>query len=143
MRGHVATAETDVRATPSRVWKALTDPEEIERYMFGTHVVTDWRPGSSITWKCEYEGRAYEDTGEILEVEPERRLRMTHFSPVSGAEDVPENYHTLTVELDGGNGTTHVSLSQDNNSSAEAAEHSRENWERMLSGLKATVEASA
>ena len=134
MTGHIATAETDVQAPPSRVWKALTDPDEIEKYMFGSHVVTDWEPGGSIVWKGEYEGKAYEDKGEILEVVPERRL--------SGMDDVPENYHTLTYELEGQNGTTHVSLSQDNNSSPEAAEHSRANWEKMLSGLKATVEAS-
>ena len=142
MPGHIATAETDVQAPPSRVWKALTDPDEIEKYMFGSHVVTDWEPGGSIVWKGEYEGKAYEDKGEILEVVPERRLRMTHFSALSGMDDVPENYHTLTYELEGQNGATHVSLSQDNNSSPEAAEHSRANWEKMLSGLKATVEAS-
>ena len=132
-----------MQAPPDRVWAALTDPDLIEQYMFGARVVTDWVPGSSIAWKGEFEGKAYEDKGEVLEVVPERRLKMTHFSPLSGADDVPENYHTLTFELEGGNGTTHVSLSQDNNSSAEAAEHSRANWENMLSGLKATVEASS
>jgi uncharacterized protein YndB with AHSA1/START domain len=141
MAGHVATAETEVQAPPSRVWNALTDPAEIEKYMFGSHVVTDWEPGGSIVWKGEYEGKPYEDRGEILEVVPERRLRMTHFSPLSGADDVPENYHTLTYELEGRNGTTLVSLSQDNNSSPEAAEHSRANWEKMLSGLKSVVES--
>jgi uncharacterized protein YndB with AHSA1/START domain len=141
MTGHIATAETDVQAPPSRVWKALTDPDEIEKYMFGSHVVTDWKPGGSIVWKGEYEGKAYEDKGEILEVVPERRLKMTHFSSLSGMDDVPENYHTLTYELEGQNGTTHVSLSQDNNSSPEAAEHSRANWEKMLSGLKSVVES--
>ena len=143
MRGHVATAEIDVRASPSRVWSALTDPDLIEQYMFGARVVTDWAPGSPITWKGEFEGRPYEDKGEVLEVVPERRLELTHFSALGGAEDVPENYHTLTFELEGDDDTTHVSLSQDNNPSAEAAEHSRANWEHMLSGLKATVEASS
>jgi uncharacterized protein YndB with AHSA1/START domain len=141
MAGHVATAETEIEAPAERVWEALTDPDEIEKYMFGSRVVTDWHPGSSITWKGVYEGKAYEDKGEILEVVPKRRLRVTHFSPLSGADDVPENYHTLTYELEGDDGHTHVSLSQDNNPSPEAAEHSRENWERMLSGLKAVVEA--
>lgn len=141
MTGHIATAETEIDAPAERVWKALTDADEIEKYMFGSRVDTDWQPGSSITWKGEYEGKAYEDKGEILEVVPERRLRMTHFSPLSGADDVPENYHTLTYELEGRNGTTHVSLSQDNNSSPEAAEHSRANWEKMLSGLKSVVES--
>ena len=137
----VATAETEIDAPPSRVWRALTDPDLIEQYMFGARVVTDWQPGSSIVWKGEYEGKAYEDKGQVLEVVPERRLRMTHFSPLGGEDDVPENYHTLTYELEAENGTTHVSLSQDNNSSADAAEHSRANWEKMLAGLKATVEA--
>ena len=98
--------------------------------MFGARVITDWEPGSSIVWKGEYEGKAYEDKGEVLEVVPERRLKVTHFSPLGGKDDVPENYHTLTYELEGSNGTTHVSLSQDNNPTHEAAEHSRANWEK-------------
>ena len=141
MADHVATAQTEIDAPPSRVWAALTDPDEIEKYMFGARVVTDWQPGSSIVWKGEYDGRPFEDKGEILEVVPERRLRMTHFSPLSGRDDDPENYHTLTYELEADNGTTVVSLSQDNNPSRESAEHSQANWEKMLSGLKAAVEA--
>jgi uncharacterized protein YndB with AHSA1/START domain len=140
MAGHVATAKTEIDASPSRVWRALTDPDQIQKYMFGSRVVTDWRPGSRIVWKGEYEGKKYEDRGEILEVEPERRLRMTHFSPLSGDEDAPENYHTLVYELDEHGGKTRVSLSQDNNSSEEAARHSQANWEKMLSGLKEVAE---
>jgi uncharacterized protein YndB with AHSA1/START domain len=141
MTGHVATAEAVIAAPAERVWKALTDPDEIEKYMFGSRVSTDWQPGSPITWKGEYEGKPYEDKGEVLEVVPGQRLQVTHFSPLSGADDAPENYHTLTYELEDHDGHTHVSLSQDNNSSAEAAEHSRANWEQMLSGLKTVVES--
>ena len=141
MTGYIATAETDIDAPANRVWEALTDPDEIAKYMFGSRVDTDWQPGSSITWKGEYEGKPFEDKGEILEVVPDQRLKMTHYSPLSGEEDVPESYHTLTYVLDGHDGHTHVSLSQDNNSSADAAEHSQANWEKMLAGLKATVEA--
>ena len=142
MADFVATAETDVNASPQRVWDALTDPEEIEKYMFGSHVVTDWKVGSPIVWKGEYEGKNYEDKGKILEFEPGRRLRVTHFSPLSGEEDVPANYHTVTYELEERGDKTHIALTQDNNSSPDAAEHSRANWERMLSGLKEVVERS-
>jgi uncharacterized protein YndB with AHSA1/START domain len=89
MADHVATAESEIDAPPSQVWAALTDPEQIKKYMFGSEVETDWRPGSPIVWKGEYEGKQYEDKGEILEFEPERRLKVTHFSPLSGQEDVP------------------------------------------------------
>jgi uncharacterized protein YndB with AHSA1/START domain len=140
MTGRVATAEAAIDAPRSKVWRALTDPDQIQKYMFGSRVETDWKPGSPITWTGEYEGKKYEDKGEILEVVEERRLKVTHFSPLSGEEDAPENYHTLLYELTENNGTTHVSLSQDNNSSEEAAEHSRENWEKMLAALKEVVE---
>jgi len=136
----VATAETDIAAPSSEVWAALTDPDQIEEYMFGAQVETDWSQGSPITWKGEYEGKSYEDKGEIIEIEPERRLKVTHFSPLSGQEDRPENYHIVLYELEERGSTTHVSLSQDNNPSEEAAEHSRANWEKMLSGLKQLVE---
>src|SRR5215510_8203014 len=141
MAGHVATAETEIDAPPSRVWEALTDPDQIEKYMFGSRVQTDWKPGSPITWTGEYEGKTYEDKGEIIEVETERRLKLTHFSPLSGEDDAPENYHTLVYELEDASGKTHLSLSHDNNASTDAAEHSRANWEKVLAGLKDVVEA--
>ena len=140
MTDHVASADVVVDASPDKVWAALTDPEEIKKYMFGSEVVTDWKQGSPIVWRGEYEGKQYEDKGEIVEIEPGRRLKVTHFSPLSGQEDRPENYHTVLYELEEREGRTHVSLSQDNNPSKEAAEHSRANWEKMLAGLKQAVE---
>jgi uncharacterized protein YndB with AHSA1/START domain len=140
MAGHVATAEIDINAPAARVWTALTDPELIEKYMFGSRVETDWREGSPIRWKGEYQGNAYEDKGEILEVQPDRRLKVTHFSPLSGKRDAPGNYHTLLYELEERQGKTHVSLSQDNNASEQEAEHSKGNWQTMLDGLKQVVE---
>lgn len=126
------------------------DRLEIERRLLctrdlvhvGSKVETDWTPGSPIVWRGEYEGKKYEDKGEILEVEPGRRLKMSHFSPLGGQDDVPENYHTLVYELESaGERRTPISLSQDNNPTEEAAEHSRANWETMLSGLKQVVES--
>src|SRR5689334_9363730 len=84
MTGKIATAAVDIAAAPQRVWKALTDPDEIETYMFGSRVETDWQPGSPIVWRGEYEGRRFEDKGKVLEVEPAQRLTVTHFSPLSG-----------------------------------------------------------
>jgi uncharacterized protein YndB with AHSA1/START domain len=141
MAGFVATAETEISAPPERVWLALTDPEQIKKYMFGSLVETDWEPGSAIVWKGEYGGQTYEDKGKIVDIEPNQRLVVTHFSPLSGQQDLPENYHTLTYEIEALAETTHISLSQDNNSSAEEAEHSRANWASVLAGLKNVAEA--
>ena len=140
MSGHVATAECKIDAQPEDVWEALTTPAKIRQYMFGSEVSTDWKPGSPITWRGEFEGKAFEDKGEIISFEPARRLEVTHFSPLTGQEDRPENYHRVRYELQPANGGTVVRLTQDNSSSAEEAEHSGATWQMMLDGLKKVVE---
>ncbi|MFE3546168.1 SRPBCC domain-containing protein [Nocardia sp. NPDC059177] len=140
MTGFVATAEVDIAASPQRVWAVLTDPAEVRRFMFGAEVRTDWRPGSSIVWQGEYQGRSYEDRGEVRAVEPGRLLELTHYSPLSGLPDVAENYHTLSYGLTGDGSSTHLALSQDNNATAADAEHSREMWTAHVAGIKAAAE---
>jgi uncharacterized protein YndB with AHSA1/START domain len=140
MANYVATAETEINASPAQVWAALTDPELIKQYMFGAQVETDWHPGSPIVWKGEYDGKAYQDKGEIIEIDPNLRLKVTHFSPLSGQQDVPGNYHTLLYELEGHGNRTRISLSQDNNPSEQEAEHAQANWKMMLDSMKTVIE---
>ncbi len=142
MNGIVATARIDIEAPASRVWTALTEPDQIAAYMFGSRVETDWEVGHPITWNGEWEGKAYQDKGQVLAYDEPGRLSVTHFSPLTGQDDVPENYHTLVYELGENDGVTTVSLSQDNNGSEEEAEHSRANWQMMLDGLKKQVEGN-
>ncbi len=141
MANIVATATTEITGSTGQVWAALTDPELIKKYMFGSQVFTDWHEGSSILWKGEYEGKAYEDKGNIVAVDTNKRLEVTHFSPLSQQEDVPENYHTLVYELEDHGDTTRVSLSQDNNASEEGAANAKGTWEMLLAGLKQVVES--
>src|SRR5512137_298336 len=92
---HIATATITVNAPTSRVWEALTKPDLIKQYLFGTEVTTDWRVGSPITYKGIWEGKAYEDKGKVLQVEPGKLLVSTFWSSLSGKPDIPENYQTV------------------------------------------------
>ena len=111
----IAKASIGINAPNEKVWNALVTPEAIKRYMFGTNVVSDWREGSAIAWKGEWEGKSYEDKGVILQLKPGRTLQYSHFSLLSGLPDEPENYHTVTIELSRGGNQTHVFLAQDKN----------------------------
>ena len=138
MTGYVAVAETDIDAPAARVWEVLTSPEKLKELWFGAEVESDWQVGSPITWTGEWEGKPYQDKGEILAIEPGRLLKLTHFSPLTGQPDVPENYHTLTYEL---TGDTHLKLSQDNNAGEEEAKHSQGMWEMLVAKVKEAAEA--
>lgn len=137
----IAYCSINVIAPVARVWDALITPAAIREYMFGATVATDWTEGSPILWRGEFNGRPYKDKGVLLQVKPETILQYTHFSPMSGLPDLPENYHTVTIELSAEGSRTGVTLSQDNCPTVEAREHAEKNWDVMLAGLKRYVES--
>jgi uncharacterized protein YndB with AHSA1/START domain len=136
----IAQASTVINRPATDVWRALVTPASVKEYMFGTNVQSEWKEGSPITWKGEWEGKAYEDKGVIKRIETNRTLAYTHFSPLAGLPDKPENYHNVTITLTPEGNGTRVSLSQDNNVNEKERDHSQKNWEMMLGGLKKFVE---
>jgi uncharacterized protein YndB with AHSA1/START domain len=136
----VAKISITITAPASKVWEALINPEVIKQYMFGTTVISDWKVGSSIVWKGIWQSKPYEDKGTILKFEPGKLISYSHFSPLAGKEDKPENYHTVTIELQAKGARTALSLSQDNNPTKEAKLHSEENWAIMLDMMKKYLE---
>lgn len=128
---YVAKATTTINAPRSKVWQALVNPEIIKKYLFNTEVISDWKAGSPILYKGEWEGKAFADKGKILEIEPEKILKSTHWSPLSGVPDSPENYHTVTYTLSDRGDKTEVTITQDNNASEE---------ETVLQGMKNLLE---
>ena len=132
----------NIKAPVSGVWDALTDPAKIKQYMFAADVVSDWKTGSSVSIRGIWKGRPYEDKGVVTAVNPGRMLQYTHFSPLSGLPDSPENYHTITIELASSGRETILTLSQDNNATEDERIHSEANWKLMLEGLKKTAETA-
>lgn len=134
-------ASITIEAPTSTVWEALTTEELIKRWFFGVDTDTDWAVGSPIVHRGEYQGKPYEDKGTILEIEPERRLVHTHWSPVSGLPDRPENYQRVTWTLEGRNGATELTVTEANLPSEEAKGVSEQGWRSALAGLRDLLEA--
>jgi len=129
-----------INAPASKVWDALTKPELIKQYLFGTEVTTDWQVGSPITYKGEWEGKTYEDKGKVLQIEKEKLLVSTFWSSLSALADIPENYKTVRYELSAENNGTRLTITQDNNNSQEEADHSGQNWKAVLAEMKKLIE---
>jgi len=136
----VAKAAITINAPASRVWDALTKPDLIKLYLFGTQVTTDWRVGSPITYQGMWEGKAYKDKGQVLQVEPGKLLVSTFWSSLSGLPDVPENYQTVRYELSAEGNGVRLTITQDNNHSQEEADHSAQNWKTVLDGIRKLLE---
>jgi uncharacterized protein YndB with AHSA1/START domain len=135
-----AEASVLVEAPRSRVWEALTDPGIVKQYFLGTNLTTTWREGDPVTFAGEWKGKSYEDKGIVLENRHEELLRITHYSPLTGLPDVPENYHTVEYRLVDRAGGTEVTITQGNNKSDSEAEESAKLWEMVLGNLKELLE---
>jgi uncharacterized protein YndB with AHSA1/START domain len=94
-----STSFTDIRASADRVWAAVTRPELVERWQYGSRLITDWSIGGPIRFVSEWEGRRFEQWGTVLEFEPLHGLKYTLFAPRPDLTDSPENYFTMTYTL--------------------------------------------
>jgi uncharacterized protein YndB with AHSA1/START domain len=140
-KGLIARASVVINAPASSVWDALTNPELIKQYLFGTQVSSDWKVGSSIIYKGTWEDKNFEDKGRILQIEPERLLESTFWSALSGLADVPENYSLIRYDLAPEGSATRVTLTQDNNATAEDAVRADQNWTLVLESMKKLLES--
>ena len=132
-----------IDAPVAKVWNALTKPEIIKQYFFGTEAKSDWKVGSPVTFRGEWEGKSYEDKGTITANEPNKLLSYSYWSSMSGKEDKPENYANVTYVLTQRNNATDLTVTQDNIADEKAKEHSEQNWRSVLSDLKKLLEKQA
>jgi uncharacterized protein YndB with AHSA1/START domain len=86
-----------IRTTAEKLWNALTDPEQTKQYWAGTWQESEWKKGAA--WRIMMPDGRVADTGEVLEIEPHKRLVVTwrnEFRPELRAE----GFSRLTYQLE-------------------------------------------
>lgn len=137
----VVSLSVTINANPSEVWNVLTNPELIKEYLYGTETLTDWKVGSEIVFKGEFEGNTYRDHGVILENTKEEKLSYSYFSAFSGLEDNPTNYSEITYDLELiDKGKTKVTWTQKGYASEVNQKHSQKAIEELLVKIKNIAE---
>ncbi len=138
-----------INAPASKVWDALVNPEQTQKYMFGCETVSDWKQGSSLLWKGIYEGKEMVFVkGSIITITPEKLLVYTVIDPNNPSiPDLPENYLTVTYELTNENEQTILTVTQgDYSKVAEGEKRYQESynngkgWNPILVQIKKLVE---
>jgi uncharacterized protein YndB with AHSA1/START domain len=130
---HTVTATTHIAEPPERVWAELMHPGA--QWMLGANIETDFRPGSPITFEGHFFGRVFADKGHVIAVERPRLLHFTHFAPLNGLEDVPENYDRIRITLEPDDDGTVVTVVQDNIDTERHAAAAERYWQDALATL--------
>lgn len=110
MRTSVSRVTID--ASLEAVWAALTRPRYVERWQYGSHLDTDWKVGRPLRFTTEWEGQVYEQWGTVISFDEPTTLRYSLFAPRPDVADVPENYFTMTYELQRDADMTTVTITQ-------------------------------
>lgn len=137
----VAKSTILINCPVEKVWAALTDKSMIKQYFFGTETITDWQQGSPILFRGTWDNVEYEDKGYILKIVPNKLIRYSYWSNLSGLEDSIENYQNITYEIYPKDSGTLVVVTQDNIDTEEKKVHYEMNiWKVVLKGLKELLE---
>jgi uncharacterized protein YndB with AHSA1/START domain len=137
-----SSASIVVQAPREKVWDAITKPEIVKAYFFGTNLVTDWKVGSPLFFRGEWEGRAYEDRGTVLSFQPKQSLSFDYWSSFSGLEDLPETRQIVRYDLEDTPEGVRLSIQQSNVDTQARADHSASTWQSVLTALKKLVETT-
>jgi uncharacterized protein YndB with AHSA1/START domain len=141
----VAQVSKTIDAPTQDVWRALTTPKTLKTYFMGSDVESDWKVGHPIRFRGKYQGKTYEDHGEIRSFDPGRRLAFSHFSSLAGEKDARENYNLITIDLEPAGSKTKVTLTQaklegePKPSDLQRKDEYAKNWSTVLDGLSKAV----
>ena len=86
-------------APAKKVWLALTVPDLVKQWQYGSDLLTTWEVGSPIIFRNEWNGQVFEQKGNVLEFLPESRVRYSLFVPRPDLQGIPEHYfHDIRVD---------------------------------------------
>jgi uncharacterized protein YndB with AHSA1/START domain len=130
---------TYIKTTADKLWNALTDPEVMKQWRFGTHAESDWGVGSS--WKMMTEAGQILDTGEIAESSPPTRLIIkwrNEWKPELKAEGY--SHCTFDIEPVSGNAPKLIVTHAIDKNPSPFIEAVSIGWPKTLSNLKTFLE---
>jgi uncharacterized protein YndB with AHSA1/START domain len=130
-----------LNAPVDKVWNALTQPEFVKQWQYGSDLITDWKVGNEIRFRNEWEGQVFEQWGSVLEVVPNQKIKYSLFFPRPGLEDKPENYFIMSYVLSADNQKTKLEIIQEDNRPGAVQEEPQGEENPILQGLKAIIES--
>jgi uncharacterized protein YndB with AHSA1/START domain len=131
-----AVFEIYIKATPERIWEAITDPAQRAKYSFGVETHSDWTTGSS--YRGGVPGVFEMVEGENLVVEPPRLL-VQSFNALWSDDVKAQGTTRVTWEIEPVGDSCRLTVVHDQLPDSANAELYG-GWPMILSGLKTLLE---
>ena len=129
---------TFIRTTQEKLWEALTDPRFIRQYWVGVTIECDWKKGAP--WRMVYPDGRVTDTGEILEIDPPRRM-VIRWQHELRPEIKAEGPGRCTIELEPVGGAVKLTVTHEiDRPESKLITAVSGGWPRILSNLKSLLE---
>ena len=133
-----------INIPPKDLWAVLTESKFTRVYMFNCSVNSDWKIGSPITWKGNYQGYDAYQKGEILDIKPFELLKYSTFDPNFGLADKAENYIHVSYLLNESNGKTELTIINETfDGDEQRMEHIMQGWNMVIGKIKEVAESSS
>jgi uncharacterized protein YndB with AHSA1/START domain len=131
----------NIKAPIKNVWDAITKPELVKQWQYGSDLITDWKVGSNIRFSTEWQGKIFEQWGKILDVQPNSIIKYSLFAPRPGLADKPENYFVMSYVLTDENKHIKLEIMQEDNRPGAVQEDPQGEENPLLAALKTLAES--
>lgn len=129
-----------INATKQKVWDALTKPELVKKWQYGSDVLTDWKAGSEIRFRTKWENKVFEQWGKILEVIPNKLIKYSLFFPRPDLEDKEENYFIMSYIISESGSKIKLEIIKEDNRPGVVKEKESDEENPVLIALKEIIE---
>lgn len=131
-----------INANKQKVWNALTNPELVKKWQYGSDVLTDWKVDSEIRFRTEWENKVFEQWGKILEIIPNELIKYSLFFPRPDLEDKEENYFIMSYIISESENVIKLEIIKEDNRPGAVKEKESDEENPVLIALKEIIEQS-
>ena len=130
--------ETFIRATPEKIWEALTSAAFTSQYFHGTRIHSDWQAGSPVVFKGDGDNIVVE--GAVLVANKPTQLSYS-WRTLYDEELAKERPSRVTFDIEAMQGVCRLRITHDKfETGSKTYERVSQGWSAIICSLKSLLE---
>ena len=136
---------TEIKASATNIWKAITNPEYIKKYMFGSYTKCEWKIGNDIIYYINHEAKETPIvSGKIIDIVEPTTLKLSLYPVGASYPNIDKNHIFITYRIEEHNNSSTLKIYQDGFDTASDGVKRKADaeggWQMILPQLKKLAE---